>query len=101
MAVGRDVGRALAGIKLAVPVLLPMGAAGECWARPWRVQSLGSLLPMIFLGTLNQANTRNWATAVVRHADFYTLLNKSTVLQFVFTCHFLCPSQIVSTFALE
>lgn len=33
--------------------------------------------PMIFLGTLNQANTRNWATAVVRHADFYKLLNLS------------------------
>lgn len=75
-AVGRDGGRAPAGIELASPAPLPVGAAGECRARPRRVQALGSLLP-IFLGTLNQANTRNWATAAVTHADFYTVLNLS------------------------
>lgn len=56
---------------------------------------------MIFLGTLNQANTRNWATAVVRHADIYTLLNVSLLFcNLFFPCHFLCL-QIVSSSALE
>jgi len=87
---GRGQGRdtQLTGMGPAVPVLL-----GAVLREP---------VAREVLGTLNQVNARNWATAGVRHADFYTVLNLSLRFCNSFSLViFLCPSQTVSSFALE
>lgn len=45
---------------------------------------------MIFLGTLNQTNKRNWATAAVGLADSYRLLTLH-LLELVFLVVFCVP----------
>lgn len=99
------------------------GMLRRCWSggtagnrtRPWRcpggfgqrhsvklaMPGTGSQLPVIFLGTFNQTNKRNWATAAVGVAHSYRFLSLSLLLWNLFYLLFSMSLQTWSSLALK